>query len=212
MRYGQYGNWYANHNVDSSLRPESLSRNDPIVNTDNEAIGLRREQRLTVAVNAETAAAEPAARHDNAFAFYMACGVSAFAHRAVLPSTCNRSGHMLLIGGPDSDIGSSDLFENRKTLIVEWCGDLESLPAVFPQCTYWKYGTGEHHKEERAVLGSVVLFAYACDETQLLIFHLVLDGTSQWVIGSNGRRRDPTFDKVESPAFAQSARLVFHCT
>lgn len=60
-----------------------------------------------------------------------------------------------------------------------------SHPHLFVRCPFWQYGTRQHHSEGRAILGSVVLPATAPDNSLLLIRHLVLDGSSQWVVGRN---------------------------
>lgn len=84
-----------------------------------------------------------------------------------------------------SDIGFSDICSIRFILAWDWYEELESISSVLHQCPYWNYGSGEHHRETRPILGSVVLSAYAVDSTRLLILHLVLSGSSKCVVGRN---------------------------
>lgn len=58
-------------------------------------------------------------------------------------------------------------------------------PSEFFQCPFWQYGTGSNSSERRRILGSVVLISHAPDETVLQISHLVLGGSSNWVVGRN---------------------------
>lgn len=67
------------------------------------------------------------------------------------------------------------------TLGIDWFSQLDPVKA---ECPYWQYGIADHHST-RSILGSVVLLAFKSDGTQMLIRHLVLDGSSQLVVCRN---------------------------
>lgn len=111
--------------------------------------------------------------------------VDALTHPSVVPLLCSIACLMSDNCDPYSAIGFSDLCKLVTTLIGDWPGELKHIPAVFLQPLYWKYGTGEHHSETRAILSYVVLRSYAAAKMQLIICSLVTYGCSEWVVGQN---------------------------
>jgi len=87
-------------------------------------------------------------------------------------------------GAPYSAIGLVEL-----RLLLDRFGqkatDLEPIPSSFAGSTYWQYGSGDHSSAPRRILRSIVLAATSDSGREVLIRHLVLDGSSQWVIGKN---------------------------
>ena len=60
---------------------------------------------------------------------------------------------------------------------------LASIPDSLNGHTHWKYGKGKRASQARRILGSIVLTAISDNYRSVCITHLVLDGSSQWVIG-----------------------------
>ena len=88
-------------------------------------------------------------------------------------------------GAPYSAIGMAEL----KLLLEHSAGDgdieLDDIPEALDGHTHWQYGTGQHASARRPILGSVKIDARSDGGATVSIRHLVLDGSSQWVIGKN---------------------------
>lgn len=65
---------------------------------------------------------------------------------------------------------------------------MDAIPQALGSHTHWQYGTSEHASPARRILGSIFLTATP-DQGTVRITFLVLDGSSQWVIGRNTTRK-----------------------
>ena len=85
-------------------------------------------------------------------------------------------------GAPYSAIGYIEL-----QLLLNSVNDVEidPMPSCLENATQWQYGSGEHSSAPRKILGSYVLTLISDNGNEVRIRHLVLDGSSQWVIGKN---------------------------
>lgn len=63
--------------------------------------------------------------------------------------------------------------------------EMDPIPASLEGVNHWQFGVGEHASESRRILGSVVLTAKSDSGRHVRIRHLVVEGSSQWVIGRN---------------------------
>lgn len=88
-------------------------------------------------------------------------------------------------GAPYSAIGNVKLRLLLGHLGKEGGFVIEPIPSSLHGHTHWQYGVGEHASAPRAILGSVKVPAVSENGRSVLIRHLVLDGSSQWVIGKN---------------------------
>lgn len=70
-------------------------------------------------------------------------------------------------------------------LLRNWSGEIVPVPEPFRSCPHWQYGTGAHASPGRVMLGSAMLADIKPTGTELNIRHLILDASSQWVIGRN---------------------------
>lgn len=79
---------------------------------------------------------------------------------------------------------------------------------------YWQYGTGQHSSETRKNLGSVVLSARTDHNNMIHIRHLVIEGSSQWIIGRNVTRFGNIIhigtNRLELPDFVSLVDNKFH--
>ena len=89
---------------------------------------------------------------------------------------------------PYNGIGIVELRAISKGVFHSWNGDLDPLPESIQDRPYWQYGSGSHASRRRSILGSIVLTARSDKGRPIRIRHLVIDGSSQWVIGRNVTR------------------------
>ncbi len=82
-----------------------------------------------------------------------------------------------------SGIGISELKILSPYLRAKWSGNLYPLPDSISDRNHWQYGTGSHSSESRRMLGSEMLSASLADGTIVNINHIVIEGSSQWIIG-----------------------------
>lgn len=92
-------------------------------------------------------------------------------------------------GAPYSAIGQVELMLLRNHLGMNDKVQLEPIPDALNGYTHWQYGVGKHSSDARPILGSVEVNARTDSGREVMIRHLVLDGSSQWVIGKNVTRR-----------------------
>lgn len=59
------------------------------------------------------------------------------------------------------------------------------MPKSLNDCQYWKYGVDDYASGPRHIFGSISL--PCCTDKNVVVWmrHLVLDGSSQWVVGQN---------------------------
>lgn len=65
---------------------------------------------------------------------------------------------------------------------------MEPKPECLADYTHFQYGTGEHYSASRKIIGSVHIDAFADSGLKFSIRHLLLDGSSPWVVGKNVTR------------------------
>lgn len=61
--------------------------------------------------------------------------------------------------------------------------DLNTVPTCLNGYTHWQYGSGSHASSTRKIFGSEVLEATSNNALVKKVRHLVLEGSSHWVIG-----------------------------
>ena len=88
-------------------------------------------------------------------------------------------------GAPYSRLGIHELKILSPYLRTNWHEQLEPLPAAITDRIHWQYGSASHSTDSRRMLGSVMITARLNDGTEINIRHIVIDGSSQWLIGRN---------------------------
>lgn len=61
----------------------------------------------------------------------------------------------------------------------------DPIPYALPGVSRFKYGTGAHSSMSRKMLGSIVLTATSVSGTKMKIRHMVIEGSSQWIVRKN---------------------------
>ena len=111
---------------------------------------------------------------------------------ASLPSADNNLfcsiGPLLDDGAPYSGMGMREFRAIQPMVLPNWSGKLHKLPDTIADRPFWKYGSGAHSSEVRRILGSVYLNATTDEGVSVRIRHLIIEGSSQWVIGRNVTR------------------------
>eukprot|EP00171_Calliarthron_tuberculosum_P001315 IDg1315t1 len=153
---GQIGHWHSDHNPDGTLNP-SVKSSPP---TSSNASGSNKKS----------------------ITFNMA-NISSNSCSDSIPA--DFVGPLLDDGAPYSGIGLSEFRLLQKVLIPDWKGKFDSIPTEIAESPFWQYGTGNHASESRRILGSVVMRATLSNSTTVDIRHLIIEGSSQWLIGRN---------------------------
>ena len=86
---------------------------------------------------------------------------------------------------PYSGLGMHELKILSPYLRANWSGKLYPLPSAIGNCAHWQYGTGTHSSDSRKMLGSVMIRAKLNNRTEIKIHFIVIEGSSQWLIGNN---------------------------
>lgn len=63
--------------------------------------------------------------------------------------------------------------------------EIDDLPLYLKGYTNWQYGQGAHSSDARKMFGSVQLLVKTENGTNVIIRHVVAEGSSQWVVGRN---------------------------
>eukprot|EP00171_Calliarthron_tuberculosum_P017605 IDg17605t1 len=99
--------------------------------------------------------------------------------------TCKQKGHWHSDHNQDGSLKPGDLYLLKYTILPTWSGKLDPIPNNISPVSYWQYGSGQHASDSRKILGSVMLPAKTNEDTIIYICHLIIQGSSQWVIGRN---------------------------
>lgn len=175
---GKYGHWKRNHNPDGSLPAHVKSFDSPQEGKTRD----HRDQSSSTSNN-DSNDGEKNKRKTISFSMATLRGSS-----ASLPTT-GQLGPLVDDGAPYAAIGQVEL-----NLLTEHAGiqtncKLDKIPKSLKGHTHWQYGTGKHASPARRILGSTVLTATSDSGNSINITHLVLEGSSQWVIGRNVTRK-----------------------
>ena len=101
----------------------------------------------------------------------------------------NTIGPLLDDGAPYSGIGLEEFLVMQPLLLPKWNGKLDPVPDHLSSYKFWQYGSGEHASASRKIIGSVSLTAHTNNNHDVQIKHLIIEGSSQWVVGRNVTRR-----------------------
>lgn len=175
---GKYGHWKQNHRADGSLAPGLKSFDNPQVPTSNNSSNQSNKRGAASGSSSVPAASSSTASKHQTLSFNMVT----FDGSTESPM---HFGPLLDSGASYSAIGMVEL-----TMIADHSGlqtdpALDPISAALSGYTSWQYGTGSHASQPRDILWSIVLTANTDNCNQVRIRHLVLDGSSQWVVGRN---------------------------
>ena len=91
-------------------------------------------------------------------------------------------------GAPYSGMGLQEFRELQKVIMPTFNGVFDPLPPSVADRPFWKYGNGEQSSGRRKIIGSVMLTILSDQGTPVNIRHLIITGSSSWVIGRNVTR------------------------
>ena len=94
-------------------------------------------------------------------------------------------GPMVDDGAPYSGLGLTELKELAKYIMPASDGKLDTIPKGVADRPFWQYGKGAHSSPKKCIFGSVLLSICSEEGTVINIRHLVIEGSSQWLIGRN---------------------------
>lgn len=94
-------------------------------------------------------------------------------------------GPLLDDGAPYSAIGEVELCILLDDLGLDFPKHYDPIPRSLNGFSYFQYGTGSHSSQSKRILDSVVLTAYSDSNRPIRITHIVLSGSSQWIIVIN---------------------------
>lgn len=173
-RCGQFGHWYGDHCDDGSLPAHVSSSPSPIVNQSNSKfIDLKQTEKSDV--------------NNKVLKFNNSTALTELSIASSDPNALDAisNGPLVDSGAPYSAIGIVELAVVAAVILPRWNGQLDAVPNAINNCRYWQYGNGNHASEPRKINGSISLPCRTDTNTVVWIRHLVLDGSSQWVIGQN---------------------------
>ena len=175
---GKYGHWKRNHNHDGSLpshvksfdAPHGSSASGSRSNGDSED---RKDKSKKKTISFNMATLTTPSDKDILTSY------------SVSTSSSIERGPLLDDGAPYSAIGQIQLNLLANQIGMSPDLTLGAIPQALNGHTHWQYGTGEHASPPRRILGSIVLTATSDTGNPVSITHLVVSGSSQWVIGRN---------------------------
>ena len=91
-------------------------------------------------------------------------------------------------GAPYSGMGLEEFLELKDTIMPSFDGMLDPLPATVAYRPFWQYGSGNHASSRRKILGSQLLSLLSDQGVKMKIRHLIIEGSSPWIIGRNVTR------------------------
>lgn len=87
-------------------------------------------------------------------------------------------------GSPFSAIGDVELRFHQKPLADREMV-LDPKPSELYGCDFWQFGAGGHASRRGRVVVSIVLLVTTDPENQITLRHIVIEGSSQWILGRN---------------------------
>lgn len=156
----KYGHWKSDHFPDGQLKP-AVKSTDTAPDTDNVSQGRPKN---TVTFN--MVQVNGSCSHETSFDF-------------------NIIGPLLDDGAPYSGMGLREFTVLQPILLPNWKGTMHAVPDVLQDYSYWQYGNGDHSSDPRRILGSVPLCIKTDEGNVMSVRHLIIEGSSQWVIGRN---------------------------
>ena len=88
-------------------------------------------------------------------------------------------------GAPYAGMGLVKLEKLARIIMPGWDGALGALPDKIKARPFWQYGRGKHTSKARRILGTGMLTIDSDQGDPLSINHLVIEGSSPWVVGRN---------------------------
>lgn len=166
---GNYGHWKRDHNKDGSLK-------QGVRNIKSEDIGKQQSN-----INdAQKTGGASSSKKTVTFSNMILLNSAQIKNMADM-----RLGPLVDDGATYSAIGIVELnilhshIGNVSEVIVN------PVPEKLKDFTHLQYGSGNHTSVARKIIGSTVITVYSDNNRPVEITHIVVDGSSQWVVGKN---------------------------
>ena len=101
----------------------------------------------------------------------------------------NFKGALLDDGSPYSGMGIIEFLVLQPLLLPNWNEKLQPVAEELRSRPFWQYGTGSHSTETRKIIGSIFLNVLTDNCNVVAVHHLIIDGSSQWIVDRNVTRR-----------------------
>lgn len=98
-------------------------------------------------------------------------------------------GPLLDDGTPYSGLKNIEFERFRTRTLPNWNGVLDPLPEQIRHRAYWQNGAGNHASPALKIIGSIFIPLYSDCNNPIFDRQLVLDCSSQWVVGRNVTRK-----------------------
>ena len=168
---GKYGHWKSSHRDDGTLHPDTK-----VFDTADQ---------FAASLGSSDSTSKSYSNTKKTISFNMANIFSSTSTTKNCTFVDPFLGPLVDDGAPYSAIGNIELRLLQDQFGYEIDAQFDSIPDSLDGHTHWQYGIGQHSSAPRRILGSVLLSAQADSGRKVNIRHLVLDGSSQWVIGRN---------------------------
>ncbi|CAN8074687.1 unnamed protein product [Agarophyton chilense] len=89
----------------------------------------------------------------------------------------NSFGPVLDDAAPCSGIGLEEFKMVQLFLLPRWFGTFDALPGVITDRPNWQYASGEHAREPKRIIGSVLVIAFSTSGMPVHIRHLTIEGS-----------------------------------
>lgn len=184
-RCGKFGHWQKDHRKDGSLRHGAVSSDKPIVraaqSTGTTLSSVTRNQQqsknqINQAQNDESNSQQPAIE------FISTLSSLSAATSVRIDDCCDSVGPLVDPGAPFSDIGCVE-FEIIRHRLIAPNPTIELQPEHLSMYDSWQYECRAHASARRKILGSVCILVRSDAGRIMPILHLVIDGSSQWILG-----------------------------
>lgn len=172
----KYGHWSADHNENGTVKPGAISSDTPIgnsTNCDGDQGNGGGKKKSKVAIGFTSTLLDDKT---------LKCNIAS-------PDCSDlKCGPLVDDGAPYSAIGINELqFLVNKSKPSEVF--IDEKPEDMSRYDFWQYGSGSHSSQKRKILGSTVLYVKSDNGNKVSIRHLVIDGSSHWVVGRNLTRK-----------------------
>lgn len=105
------------------------------------------------------------------------------------------SGPLVANCAPCSGTSLQEVCKPTNSILTGWNKYLELKPSAAKEVNFWQYHLGDHSSEKRIILESVVLSILSNEGVEVNIRHMVIEGSSQCVIGGNLTRNCSVYQK-----------------
>ena len=92
-------------------------------------------------------------------------------------------------GAPYSGLGVQELLRIAEDIMIGWKGNLDPLSEGVRHGPYWQYGNDNHYSTRRRIIGPIVVSMVSDMNERFDVTHVVIERSSQWVIGRNVTRK-----------------------